>query len=523
MLERLEVQNLATIAAAELEPSPGLTVLSGETGTGKSILVGALGLLLGEKADSGLIRPGAEALLVTAWIDGRAYSRRVTAGRSVPRIDGEVVTLAELAEALAEKLIIHTQHAALALGRRSRHRQMLDRRVDPKTLAAYRAAYDEWRALEAEYDRLSQQVSERERQIDLLRFQLQEIEAVAPRPGELEELEEEARQLGHVDEILRHLGAALEVLNLGEANALDLAGLALKEVQAAARLSNAIEPLAGDLDQAHEALAAVSGEIERFAASLEADPERLEEVQRRLADMQRLLRKYGGSIEEVLDFAAGLRRELEELEGAEVRLEELTAARLQARQQLEAAAAELSTARRQAAAELAPLVEAELRQLGMPAARFLVDISPLAQPQAHGADEVAFLFAASSDLEPAPIEKAASGGELSRIMLALALHTGAEAPTLVFDEVDVGIGGEVAAKLAERLKRLASEHQVLVVTHLPQIAARAEAHFRVVRQGEAAALEKLSGEERVRELARMLSGSYTETAMQHARELLENG
>jgi len=521
MLERLEVKNLATIAAAELELPPGLTVISGETGTGKSILVGALGLLLGAKADPGLIRPGAEALLVTAWFDGRAYSRRVTRGRSIPRIDGEVVTLAELAEALENKLTIHTQHAALALGRRSRHREMLDRLVAEEVTEGYRNAYRRWRELEDEYARLSEKMAERERVLDLLRFQLEEIEAVNPRPDELAELEEEARQLGHVDDILRHLGAALELLNQGEENALDLAGGALREAQAAAQLSGALGQLAQDLDGAVEALAAVAREIESFASSLEADPERLEEVQSRLAALQRLARKYGGDLPGVLEFAAGLRQQIAELEDAEFRLEELENELAEAHDELRQRAGELRRAREAAAAELGPLVESELRQLGMPEARFAVEISPLEEPQSHGADEVRFLFTASNDLQPAPVEKAASGGELSRIMLALALHTGADAPTLVFDEVDVGIGGEVAGRVAERLGRLAAGRQVLVVTHLAQIAARASTHFRVARRGQGAVLELLSGEERVRELARMLSGSYTETAMEHARELLK--
>jgi len=523
MLERLEVRNLATIAAAEMEPGPGLTVLTGETGTGKSILVGALGLLLGARAEPSLIRPGAEALLVTAWVDGRSYSRRVSPHRSVPRIDGEVVTLAELAGALAGALTIHTQHAALALGRRSQHRRMLDRLVEQEALAEYRAAYASWKALSEEHGRLSEQMAERERQLDLLRFQLGEIEAVNPRAGELEELEEEARQLGHVDEILRHLGAALELLRLGEANAADAVAAALKEVQGAARLSNALSPLAADLEGVSEGLAAVVGELEAFAGRLEADPERLDEVQRRLAELQRLLRKYGGSIPEVLSFAEGLRRQISELEEAGFRLERVEAELARARDRLSRAASALHQAREEAARKLEPLVTAELRELGMPEARFLVAVEPLEEPAPHGADEIGFSFAASNDLEPAPLEKAASGGELSRIMLALALHTGADAPTLVFDEVDVGIGGEVAARLAERLERLAAGRQVLVVTHLPQIAARAGTHFRVVRRGEAAELERLEGEERVRELARMLSGSYTKTAMQHARELLAGG
>lgn len=521
MLERLEVKNLATLPEAVLEPGPGLTVLTGETGTGKSILVGALGLLLGAKADPGLIRPGAEALLVTAWVDGRPYSRRVTPARSVPRVDGEVVTLAELQQALEPRLTLHTQHAALALTRKSRHRATLDRLVDAEVREAYETAYRRWSALEEELARLEARVAERERRLDVLRFQLNEIEQAAPQAGELEALEAEARRLGHTDELMRHLGALLDLLAESEENALDRLRTAGRELGQAARLTPELEPLAADLEAAEAALAAVVREAEAYAANLEADPERLEAVQRRIAELQRLERKYGGDLAAVLAFADELRREIAELEGAEDRLEALRAERQAARERLEAAAAALSEARERAAAELGPRVEAELRALGMPRARFAARMDLLPQPQPHGADEVRFLFAASPDLEAAPVEKAASGGELSRIMLALALHTGADAPTVIFDEVDVGIGGEVAVAVAERLARLAGERQVIVVTHLAQIAAAAGVHYRVVREGASARLERLEGEARVRELARMLSGSYSETALEHARELLE--
>ncbi|WP_456445713.1 DNA repair protein RecN [Oceanithermus sp.] len=521
MLERLEVQNLATLPEATLEPGPGLTALTGETGTGKSILVGALGLLLGAKADPGLIRPGTGALLVTAWVEGRPYSRRVTPARSVPRIDGEVVTLAELQAALEPHVAIHTQHAALALTRKSRHRQALDRLVDAGVRQAYETAYRRWSELEEELVRLEARVAERERRLDVLRFQLHEIEQVAPQTGELEELEVEARRLGHTDELMRHLGAVLDLIAASEENALDRIRTAGKELGQAARLVPELEPLAADLEAAEAALAAVAREAESYAAGLEADPERLEAVERRIAELQRLERKYGGDLEAVLAFADGLRREITELEGAEDRLEALRAERQAARQRLEEAAAVLSAARERAAGELGPRVEAELRALGMPQARFSVRVHPLPEPQPHGADEVGFFFAAGGDQEAAPVEKAASGGELSRIMLALALHTGADAPTVIFDEVDVGIGGEVAVAVAERLARLARERQVIVVTHLAQIAAAAGVHYRVVREGASAHLERLEGEARVRELARMLSGSYSETALEHARELLK--
>ncbi len=520
MLERLEVKNLATLPEAALEPGEGLTVLTGETGTGKSILIGALGLLLGARADSGLIGPADGALLTTAWIEGRSFSRKVSPARSVPRIDGEVVTLAELQHELNGRIAIHTQHAALALARRSRHREMLDSLLPAKILDDYRSAHKSWRELAEEISRLEIQVGERERRLDVLRFQLLEIEQADPDPEEMEELEAEARRLGHVDELLRHLGQAVELLSESEESALDLVNQAARELNQAARLTTELDSLAGDLESIAVALGAVVREAETYAGGLEADPERLEAVQRRIAELQRLERKYGGDLGAVISFAAKLRAEIAELENAEERLQELRLSFRKARESLDQEAEALHRARLQAATKLGPAVEKELRSLGMPKATFKVEVTLLPEPEPHGADEVRFLFSASPELAPAPVEKTASGGELSRIMLALALHTGGDAPTVIFDEVDVGIGGEVAVAVAERLARLARDRQVIVVTHLAQIAAAADTHYRVARDGAQARLERLEGEARVRELARMLSGSYSKTALEHARELL---
>jgi len=518
MLEALEVQNLAVIESASLELAPGLNVLTGETGAGKSLLVDALALLLGAKADPGMIRPGAEAALVTAWIDGTPYSRRI-GSRSTPRIAGEVVTLGELAEAVGEKVALYAQHAAQTLTRREAQRRMLDALVPGELLKAYREAYARHRRLAEELDRLKAAAREREQRLDLLRFQVREIAEAGLAPGEEEDLLAERERLRHLDLLRERLAEAAELL-AGEADAVGAVGRAASAVEAAARHDPELKPLAQELENAEEALSALAREIEDRLYSLEADPERLAEVEARLAQIERLKRKYGDSVEAVLAYKEAAERELSELESAEDRIAELMAAKSEAEAELNARGQELSEARRRAKARLEAGVAEELRALGMPGAKLAVELVPLPEPGPFGLEEVRFLLQANPGLPPAPLEKAASGGELSRTLLALLLSSGLKTETVVLDEIDAGVGGEAARALAERLARLAERQQVIVVTHLPQIAARAERHYRVQKKKGRAVAERVEGEARVRELARMLSGGYEPEALAHARALL---
>ncbi|MCS7057858.1 MAG: DNA repair protein RecN [Meiothermus sp.] len=518
MLESLEVQNLAVLERVSLELGPGLTALTGETGAGKSLLVDALLLLLGERAE-GLLRPGADTLLVTAFFNGKSLSRRFSGGRSLARIEGEVVSLRELAEEASRYLAVHAQHAALALVGRRAQRSLLDTRVEPGLLERYRQTYAHYQALQEEVARLEAAARERERRVDVLRFQIREIEQAQLVPGEVERLQQEAERLRHLETLRARVSAAVVALS-GEGDALGLVAQALREVRAAGRHDPHLESLGRDLEGALDGLRAVSRELEDYLEGLEADPGRLEEVEARLALIERLERKYGEGIPGILGFAEAAKRELESLEGAEERLLGLRAQAEQAWRDLHLLGRQLSEARAEVAGWLSEAATQEIRALGMPAARFRVALFPLESPGPDGLEDVQFLFSANPDLPEVPLEKAASGGELSRVMLALALLTGAEAETVVFDEVDAGVGGEAAWRVAERLARLAEGRQVLVVTHLPQIAARAQAHYRVVKEGGAVRVERVEGEERVRELARMLSGSYSEAALEHARELL---
>lgn len=519
MLERLEVHNLAVLEEIGLQFGPGLTVMTGETGAGKSVLVDALSLLLGERAE-GMLRPGSEALLVTAWLGGRVVSRRVAGGRSTPRLEGEVVSLRELAEATAQHLSIHAQHAALSLTGRRAQRLLLDALLDGNTLSTYRQAYAHLQALEAERQQLEQTTRERERRLDTLAFQVQEITAAQLEVGQEVQLQAEAERLRHLETLRERVGRAAGLLQ-GEGTATQQTAAAVRELRLAARHDPHLEALAPDLQAALDGLVAVARELEDYLETLEADPRRLGTIEDRLALIERLSRKYGSSEAEILAYAAAAQRELHQLQGADTRLAELLPQLEQAQATLLDLGTQLTQQRQLAAQQLAQQITHEVRALGMPSARFSVGLSPLAAPAPDGLEEVQFLFSANPGLPEAPLEKAASGGELSRVMLALALYTGSEAHTVVFDEVDAGIGGEAAWAVADRLARLAQTRQVLVVTHLAQIAARAQQHFRVTKDQGTVSIQLVSGNDRVRELARMLSGSYSDTALQHARELLQ--
>jgi DNA repair protein RecN (Recombination protein N) len=518
MLERLEVQNLAVLERVALEFGPGLTVLTGETGAGKSVLVDALALLLGEKAE-GLMRPGADTLLVTAFFGGKSLSRKVAQGRSTSRIEGEVVSLKELSDEALQHLTIHAQHAVLALFSRKAQRRLLDSQVAPELIEQYHRAYTHFQSILSETERLEAAARERERKLDILRFQTHEIDQAKLVVGEDQRLSQEAERLRHLETLRERVSAAIAALS-GEGDALGWVSLVSREVKAAVRFDAGLEHLSQDLESALDGLRAVSRELEDYLENLEADPQRLDEVEARLALIERLERKYGEGIPAILEFAEASRRELSELEGAEDRLAQLHAQKENAWNTLLAIGGQLSEARAQAARWLSQKASEEIRALGMPAARFKVELVPLEKPGPEGLEEVRLLFSANPGLPEAPLEKSASGGELSRVMLALALLTGSEANTVIFDEVDAGVGGEAAWQVAERLARLAQQRQVLVVTHLPQIAARARTHYRVVKNDQTVQVQRVQDEERVRELARMLSGSYSEAALEHARELL---
>ncbi|GGQ94395.1 DNA repair protein RecN [Deinococcus ruber] len=524
VLTRLEVRRLATIETLELDLERGFSAFTGETGAGKSIIVDALGLLLGQRGGADLVRTGSDDLLVTGFVEDTAISRRVTAqGRSTARLDGEVISLRELGEWTTQRLTIHWQHSAHTLLSPAHQRALLDRQLDSEP-AAYAAAYREWQTARTRLEDLKRGERERARQLDLLEFQAQELAEAAPVVGEEEPLQAELNRLANLESIALGAAGALELLSDGEVSAVPLLLEAVRSLNAGAKYDETSAQLQTELRTAVEAVQAVAGELRALSEDSAPDPEELDRIQTRLSLLARLKTKYGPTLEDVLEFQAKVENELSSvrrddsdagtLEGEVARLEGL----------LRAEGQKLTLARRAQGGPLADSLLRVIRELGMPHARLEFRLPPLPHPGAHGLEDVQIIFGANPGEESGPLAEVASGGELSRVMLAISTVLGASTPAVVFDEVDAGIGGAAALAVAAQLSRLAQSRQVLAVTHLAQIAARADNHYKVEKQVEGgrtvSRVRRLAGQERLEEIARMLSGNTSEAALRHARELL---
>jgi DNA repair protein RecN (Recombination protein N) len=572
MLEEIAIRDLGVIEDAVLELGPGLTVLTGETGAGKTMVMTALGLLLGGKADAGLIRaqadrlsvegrvrvdPGSPAamraleaggeldedvLILGRTVTREGRSRAFAGGRSAP-----VGLLGELAEDL---VAVHGQHDQQHLLRPARQRDLLDRYGGEKVakpLAAYRRAFDELREVRAKLAEITGRVRERAQEADLLRLGLGEVEAVEPEPAEDVILAAEIERLAHADALRAAASGAHDLLlsdaERSGADASSLVGDARRQIEALAHHDPELAALGQRVAEISYLLADVTADLASYAAGVDVDPARLQAAQERLSDLGRLQRKIrdrfsggllggeapqldGDSIDDVLAWAAAGSKRLLELEADTDTTDGLRADEARLDAELRTAAAALTKARSKAADKLAKAVTEELAGLAMAKATFTVAVRP-AEFGRDGADEVELLLAPHPGAPERAIQRSASGGELSRIMLALqVVLAGADpVPTFVFDEVDAGVGGRAAVEVGRRLAALARTSQVLVVTHLPQVAAFADRHLlvakaddgRVTRTGVTA----LEGEDRVRELSRMLAGQEdSATARAHAEELL---
>ncbi len=566
MLKSLTVRNLAVVAGGEVELGAGFNVLTGETGAGKSLVVDSLGLLAGARAAADLVREGAESLTVAGVFElSRGLAARLEVagfdledddelvvrreigreGRNRVFVNDRPATLRLLQELAPALLRIHGQREELGLADPELQRAWLDRLggVDgAKLLDATAAAHDAYRALAERLERLVGDATLRAERLDLLRFQAAEIDAARLAAGEDDALRRERDGLRHAEAIVRGLGAALARLAEEEGSALESLGAARHELEAVADW----EPLAGDLAREIAELGSRAGEAGRALAArlagFEVEPGRLDEVEERLALIERLTRKFGADVAAVLERRATIGRELAELEGGEESrdaLEVKTGAALEAYRQ---AALALSAARRKWAAELGPRLERELGELALGKARLDVVLeraarsgSPLVvdgegvEFGAAGFDRVVFRFAPNPGEPLLPLVRIASGGELARVALALQLATRgdeeATGPTLVFDEIDAGLGGAQGAAIGRKLRRLARRGQILAVTHLPQVASFGDRHYRVtkkVRGGRTfAEVEALGRAERVDEIARMLSADrVTSLSRDHAGEML---
>jgi DNA repair protein RecN (Recombination protein N) len=539
MLRELHISGLGVIDDLDLEFHPGLNVLTGETGAGKTMVTVGLALAIGGRASAGLVRAGSPAARVQArfdagpqageWAeDGEIVLARTVAaeGRGSARIGGQIATASTLATLGADLVEVHGQHQVQRLLSSATQTAFCDRFAGDThvvALGVYREAFDRLRAAREELAQLSVAARDRERELDLLAYQVREIEAVGPVPGERESLGVEEARLAHVERLLARTGEA-EAALAGDDGLADQAAAAASALRDTADTDPGATPLA----ERAASLAAESAELARdvraYRESLEADPARLQQVRERIQALASLERKYGDTEDEVLAFLDRASERLAALAGADDRREVL-AREVEA---LSASAAEraavVTRGRAAAAPALASAIEVELGELGMESAAVRADLVPLDEPGPAGAERIELLLAPGAGQAPLPLARAASGGELSRTMLACrsVLADLDSVPTLVFDEVDAGIGGRAGLAVGRRLARLAEDRQVLVVTHLPQIASFADRQFRVTKEAGAATVRVLTDPERVEEIARMLAGlPGSEGAASHAEELLD--
>ena len=565
MIEELRIRGLGVIDEAVVPFAPGLTVLTGETGAGKTMVLSGLGLIMGGRSDGGLVRadadradvdgawriPAAEAgdliaqleeagatveedgdtllLLLGRSVGGGGRTRAFAGGRGVP-----AATLADVTEHL---IAVHGQADQLMLRDPRRQRELLDLFGGPEVLAlrtTFAADHARWRAVERELADLVEHRQDREREAALLRHGIDEIAAVEPVSGEDAALKAQATVLAHATDLLEAVGASHALLSGGDdvesPSVADLLGQAQRSIERARTLDAGLEPIARALDDLASASAVVAGELAEYARGADADPQTQAKVEQRRQAISDLKRRYGPELDDVLAWWAAAEQSVASVDGADERIAMLSSEAATLRTSVVSDARALTKARRKAAQTFAAAVTAELHGLAMPDAALTVDVESAEDPAdftAEGADAVAMLLTPHAGSDPRPLGKGASGGELSRIMLAIEVVLAGvnQVPTFVFDEVDAGIGGKVAVEVGRRLARLARTAQVIVVTHLPQVAAFADRHVVVSkdRTGHvtASSVTVVDGPDRVRELVRMLSGlEDSASGAEHAAELL---
>ncbi len=561
MIEQMTLRDLGVIAQATLPMGRGFTAITGETGAGKTMVVTGLGLLLGQRADSGAVRSGApQASVEGVWIvpedgavaervreaggdvepigDGSAelyLGRTISSeGRGRATVGGRTAPAGVLADLADQLVVVHGQSDQLRLRSGAAQRDALDRFAGAPVASAlqvYQAALERHRALAAELDDLTTHREDRAREADELRAALAEIEAVDPQPGEDVELAQRAERLANAEELRVAAATAHSALSSDE-DLPDVVGLLAEARRALDRATHSDDRLAALAEQVGELgyrAADLAAEISGYLADLdETGPHELAAVEERRAALSALARHHG-SLDAALELLRDGGSRLLELDDDDERVERLAAEKADAAAALDAAAAALTAARSDAAERLASAVTAELRHLALPDARVVVAVEPGADSSA-GRDEVTILLAPHPGADPRPVARGASGGELSRVMLAIevVIAQSDPVPTFVFDEVDAGIGGAAAIEVGRRLAQLAQTSQVIAVTHLAQVAAFATNHLSVVKSGDgsvtASSVRRLDGQEREAEMARLLSGlADSATALEHARELLSLG
>ena len=553
MLESLSIENVAVIEKASITFEAGMTVLTGETGAGKSIIIDAINMALGERASKELIRTGAASATVTAVFSpepnetiarlcqdagiatekGIVFERTITAeGRSVSKINGKSVTAAFLREIGTQLLNIHGQHDSQALLQSERHVEFLDALAGTEPLLlAYRQCYQQAVAQRQELSRLRMDEREKARRIDLLTFQINEIDDAQLRPGEDTELERQRLLMREASHISERLAVCLNLLVPEEGSgAVSSLGSAMHELSSLASLSPQMTKLAEQTGELYYGAQDLAGELRELSETLRFDPAEIEQIEQRFDLLLRLKNKYGETPEDILAYREQAAKELSSIELIDQTRIELTQRLEDTYRQLRELAANLSAARKKAAETVQKRVEQELYDLNLEKTTFLISVEPMREGlfDENGSDEVSFLISTNLGEEPRPLSKIVSGGELSRVMLALKSILGQKdkIQTAIFDEIDTGVSGSAAEKIGRKLKRLAADRQVLCITHLAQIAALADHHLLIKKSVEGdrtlTHVHELGPEGRIAELARLLSGeTVTQAALFHAKQFLD--
>lgn len=550
MIETLSIRSLGVISTAQLELQSGFTAITGETGAGKTMLLTGLGLLLGERADSSVVRSGEKQLLVEGRIisaDPDLQKRLVelgaeisageilinrtvsTDGRSRAAIGGASVPISTLNSVAQELVTVHGQSEQIRLKSLTKQREALDEFGGEKLLLArttYGQVFSQFKELDQRLTRLRSSSEQDAFQASKLKEQISDLQRLDPKLGELTTLSEQLTRLSNVEGLRLAAAEAHELLAGEELDARGQIGRAKRILESSS--DSKLREIADLAGQASGLISEIALQLSAYLTDLEADPQTLDQLQRRKAELVALERKYGSSTDELAEQFPLLQSQLLDLDSSDEQVEKLEIQLAALESQLAAAAKALTDQRKKAAVELAKRVSEELSQLAMGDAQLEISISELSEYELSGADRVEFLLANRAGAEPRPLAKGASGGELSRIMLAIELVLAGKTPlpTMIFDEVDAGVGGAAAVELGRRLRELARSTQVIVVTHLPQVAAFADHQIRIFKDSSggvsASSVSVLNQAQRQQELARMLSGNESsEIALSHAKELLE--
>ena len=552
MLNHLSIKNIAVISRLDVDLRGGMSVLTGETGAGKSIIIDSINMLLGNRANKELVRFGAEQAYVQAVFDSNAeieaildendidaedgeliISRRLTAeGKSTARINGSAVTLTTLRE-IADRLInIHGQHDNQALLDPQRHILFLDAYAGNESeLNAYRAVYEKRREIKRELKSLVSDEHEKARRTELLEYQINEIAAANLEKGEEEDLKEQRKIAANAEKITSAIEEAYANLyeNGETQSAYDRVSMAVNALSGITELTPALNEVYESMQSAMYSIEDAAHEIREFGSTVDFEPQTLDDIEERLDVISKLKRKYGGSIEDILSYKKKSEEELKSIKTSDERTAELKSELAETTAELRKRGKMLTGSREKAAAELQSKIEKSLAELNMERARFCVDVESGEEFYENGMDNVEFMISANPGEPLKPLVKIASGGELSRVMLAIKsiLADSDSVGTLIFDEIDTGVSGNAAVKIAKKLADIGKTKQVICITHLPQLAAAADNHYLIKKDSEGeqseTTLEELDFEGRAEEIARLTDGTdMTKLAIEHARQMLKN-